>query len=216
MSAQPPAPNPYGSPGEDPTRDEPRRRPTGLYLAVGTSLVVLLAILSVTAFAYPGWMLEDQHHSRGSERPSPSKRAPVDEGLTAAGTTNAALDRLNNSDLDGFALLTCPAQRATVLHTIRTNDPRLTPVAGGDVADVDVDYELESLTTTGPTAAVAEVTENFSNLPKSFRKTIPQGRFDGEFRLTRSRGRWQLCGVTFTIPGAPSTTDEPEVTPTPG
>lgn len=210
MSSQRPTSNPYRAPGAreeqvDTAGTEPRRR-TGLWLGIGTAAVVVLAVLGVTAFAYPGWFLDP---GPGPTKPHHVVSGPRDAGRTARGTTNTALDALNATQLRRFGRMSCPSQRARMLRTVRDNDPRLAPGGGDDVDKIGVDYELNTLRSRGANTAVATFTERFDNLPKHYRRLIPHNRFDGTLTLTRSGGQWQPCGISFRIPGNPTQPENP-------
>lgn len=205
MSSQQPATNPYRTP-EPPEHDGEqragaRRRRTGTILAIGTVIVVLLAVFGVTGFAYPGWFL-DTEETKHPPRPELSKPSgPRDGGKTAEGTTNTALDYLNSGDLDGFGTLTCPNAEDPMLRAIDAYDPRLTAGSSKDVDKIQVDYALEDVSMRGPEHAVASISENFDNLPKSYDRLIPQDRFNGKINLERQHGKWRLCEINFTVPG---------------
>ncbi|WP_157182872.1 hypothetical protein [Sciscionella marina] len=208
MSSQKPATNPYRTPEPRQHNGAPsaggRRRRTGLLLGVGTVVVVLLAAFGVAGFAYPGWFLNVDDTKHTPRKEAVVSHGPRDAGRTAEGTTNTALDYLNSGDLDGFASLSCAGQREEMLRTIDAYDPRLAAGASADVERIDVQYALEQVGMRGRGQAVADISENFDNLPKNYDKLIPQDRFSGRISLQRKGGQWQLCGIEFNVPGEDS------------
>jgi hypothetical protein len=186
----------------------PRRRKTGILLSLATFVVIVLAAVGIAGFAYPGWFLPGDGSRSTPAGVTPS--ASGDHGLTAAGTATSVVHALNSGDIPGFRALTCAKQRARVEKTVQAYDPRLTASSGKGIENVQVDYAVRTVRRDHENHAVADISENFSDLPRSYRKLIPENRFDGRFTLIRSANRWQLCGVAFTIPGAPSGPAQPD------
>lgn len=208
QSPQAPPPNPYRSAPAGRDEEAPRRRRTGLLLALATAAVIVLAAVGVTGFAYPGWFLAGDGSRSTPAGVTPS--AGGDHGLTAAGTATSVVHALNSGDIPGFRALTCAKQRARVEKTVQTYDPRLTASSSKGIENVQVDYAVRTVSRDRASHAVASVSENFSGLPRSYQKLIPENRFDGKFTFVRSADRWQLCDVAFTIPGAPDGPAQPD------